>query len=100
MDMDQYIQLALALVIVLGLMWLLSVILKKMNAAQSGMNGKSNRLRIVEQRMIDPKHKAAIIRCDDKDHLVILSQNGNTVITPPKEPETKNKKDIPVVEGF
>lgn len=80
MDLNQYIQLALAFVFVMALMGLLSFILKKMNAVQSGMNGKSNRLKIVEQRMIDTKHKAVILRCDDKDHLVILSQSGNTVV--------------------
>lgn len=104
MDSSNYLQFAGALIIVLGMMWILSLILKKINDAQSGMNGKSNRLKIVEQRMIDPKHKVAIIRCDDKDHLVLLSQNGNTVIkadiNPPKDHKNtfNNKKDIPVVE--
>lgn len=100
MESNQYIQLALALIVVLGLMWLFSLVLKKINNAQSGMTGKSNRLKIVEQRMIDTKHKVAIVRCDDKDHLVILGQNSNTVIKAdmPIPPE-KSKKDIPL-ESF
>lgn len=97
MDLSQYLQLGLALIIVLGLMALLSFILKKVNMAQSGINGKNNRLKIVEQRMIDPKNKLMIIRCDDKDHLVISGQNGNTVIKTDMDiPPTVNKKDIPV----
>lgn len=97
METSQYIQLILAFILVMGLMGLLSIILRKMNAFQSGINGKSNRLKIIEQRMIDTKHKAVILRCDDKDHLVILSQNGDTVaietgIKPPKETHKKDTK--------
>jgi len=92
--------LALALVVVLGLMWLLSLVLKKVNNAQSGMGGRNNRLKIVEQRMIDTKHKVAIIRCDDKDPLVMMGQNSNTVIKADMPiPTEKSKKDIPL-ESF
>jgi len=89
MDWMHYLQFFVALVIVLALMGLLTLALKRLNLAQSGLHGRGNRLKIVEQRMIDSRHKAAIIRCDDTDHLVILGQNGNTVIKtdiePPKE---------------
>ena len=96
METDQYLQLAFGFILVMALMGILALILKKMNAFQSGMTGKSNRLKIVEQRMIDTKHKAVIIRCDNKDHLVIVSQNGNTVtvetgITPPKDDLKRDK---------
>ena len=80
MDWMNYLQFAIALLVVLALMGLLTLALKKLNLAQSGMHGKGNRIKIIEQRMIDSRHKVAIIRCDDKDHLVILGQNGNTVI--------------------
>ena len=101
MDNSHYIKLVVAFILVMGLMGLLSLILRKLNAFQSGMSGGSNRLKIVEQRMIDTKHKAVILRCDNKDHLVIISQNGNTVcleagITPPKD---TNKKDK-IIESF
>lgn len=100
MDFTQYIQLGLALVFVLALMGLLSFVLKKVNYAQSGMMGKNNRIQIVEQRMIDSKHKVAIVRCDDKDHLVMMGQNGNTVIKADMTiPPEKSKKDIPL-ESF
>ena len=90
MDMDQYLKLAASLLVVLALMGLLAYGLKRLNIAQSGMHGKGNRLKIMEQRMIDSRHKVAIIRCDDKDHLVILGQNSNTVI--------KTDMDIPSEE--
>jgi len=97
MDYTQYIQIAIALVFVLGLMGLLSFVLRKINYAQSGIAGQHNRIKIIEQRMIDSKNKAVIIRCDNKDHLVILSQNGTIIVennigTPPE----RSKKDIPL----
>lgn len=97
MDYSQYIQLGVALIVVLIMMWMLSLVLKKINQAQSGMSGKSNRLKIVEQRMIDTKNKVAIVRCDNKDHLVILGQNSNTVIKSDMDiPKEKSKKDVPI----
>ena len=100
MDWNQYIQIGIALALVLAMMGLLSIVLKKINFAQSGLANKNARIKIIEQRMIDSKHKAAIIRCDDKDHLVILGQNGDTVIKADMDiPPEKSKKDVPL-ESF
>jgi flagellar protein FliO/FliZ len=89
METTYYIQVGLAFVLVLALMGLLSFILKKVNYAQSGMMSKDSRLKIVEQRMIDSKTKVAIIRCDDKDHLVVLGQNSTIVVeTDLKKPKS------------
>ena len=90
MEPSQYLQILLGLIIVVGLMILFGFILKKFNQAQSGMMGKNNRIQIVEQRMVDHKNKAVIIRCDDKDHLVLIGQNGHTVI--------KGDLNIPKIE--
>ena len=106
LDYGHYLQIILALIVVLGMMALLHFILKKVNAMQSGIHNKSSRLKIIEERMLDTKNKLIIIRCDAKDYLVILSQNGNTIIdssiTPPKEKITDKpifNKEIPV-ESF
>jgi len=80
MEPTYYIQAGLAFILVLSLMGLMMFVLKKINTVKSGLHGKHNRLKIVEHRMIDTKNKAIILRCDDKDHLVIIGQNGNTVI--------------------
>ena len=88
MDMTSYLQVGLAFILVLALMGLLSFILQKVNYAQSGMMNKDSRIKIIEQRMIDTKNKAAIIRCDDKVHLVVLGQNSTIVV----------KSDIEVTE--
>jgi flagellar protein FliO/FliZ len=90
-------QFAIALIIVLALMGLLGILMKKMNAFQSGIGGRNNRLQIIEQRIIDSKSKAVIIRCDDKDHLVVIGQQAQIVVKADMDkPPMISKKDIPV----
>lgn len=94
MTIDDYIQFAIALTGVLALMLIFALIMKKMNILQANLANRQGRLKIIEQKMIDPRTKVALIQCDDAQHLVILSQNGNTVITtgitPPKDEKDMN----------
>ncbi len=94
MDLQYYLQFIVAFAFVLALMGLLYFILKKLNEVQSGVKGTNNRIKIMEHRMIDSKTKAVILRCDEKDHLVILGQNGNTVVkTDLQSPKTYKDTD-------
>lgn len=103
MTLEDYIRFASALILVLALMGLLALIVRKLNNGGGNLIAPHKRLSIIEQRMIDTKHKMVLVRRDDTEHLVILSQNGNTVIeTGIKAPATaapankRNKKDIPL----
>ena len=102
MTIEDYIRYASALILVLALMGILAVIVRKMNGLQnSGFMGRQPRLNIIEQRAIDSRHKMVLVRRDAVEHLIILSNTGETVvetgITPPITPEKPtNKKDIPV----
>lgn len=82
MESPEILRFLMALVFVVSLMGGLWVILKKlgMNGGFTLQQGKKRRLKIVEILPIDVKHKAVLLRCDDKDHLVILGPNGETVI--------------------
>jgi len=94
LDLQYYLQFIVAFAFVLALMGLLYFILKKLNEVQSGVKGTNNRIKIMEHRMIDSKTKAVILRCDEKDHLVILGQNGNTVVkTDLQSPKTYKDTD-------
>lgn len=101
MTIEDYIRLASALVFVLALMGIFGLVLRRMNRMQNGFLGRNDRLSVVEQRMIDSRHKMVLIRRDDTEHLILLSQNGDSVIetgiTPPKTiDKPRNKKDIPL----
>lgn len=82
METNEVLRFLSALVFVISLMGGLWLILKKMgiNGGFTLQQGKKRRLALVEMLPIDPKHKAVLLRCDDKDHLVILGPNGETVV--------------------
>lgn len=82
METVEILRFITALIFVVSLMGLFWIILKKLNI-NGGMvlqPGKKRRLKVVEVLPIDPRHKAILLRRDDKDHLVILGPNGQTVI--------------------
>lgn len=82
MDSNEILRFISALVLVVSLMGGLWFVLKKIgvNGGFGLQQGTKRRLKIVEILPLDIKHKAVILRCDDKDHLVILGPNGETVI--------------------
>ncbi len=79
MELENILHTFLALIFVVALMGVIALIAKKLGL-NNPKNSKGRRLQIVETLMIDAKRKVVILQCDDKQHLVILSQNGETVI--------------------
>jgi flagellar protein FliO/FliZ len=71
-----------AFVLVISLMGGLWLVLKKMgiNGGLTLQQGKKRRLKIVEILPLTSNHKAVLLRRDDKEHLVILGTNGQTVV--------------------
>ena len=80
MNWTDYLRFVLALVFVLGLMGGLFLILKKLNLGNLQPLASKRRLRVVESLMLDARHRAVILQRDDKEHLVILSPTGETVV--------------------
>jgi len=67
-----------ALVFVLGLILLAAALARK-----SGLVGAARgarRLALVETLALDAKRRAAILRCDGREHLVVMSGESVTVI--------------------
>lgn len=95
METNEVLRFLSALVFVVALMGGLWLILKKMgiNGGFTLQQGKKRRLKIVEMLPIDVKHKAVLLRCDDKDHLVILGPNGETVIEKSIQVQKENTDD-------
>lgn len=80
MDSAQLLRFAAALAFVLSLMGLLALVMRRINNGGTVMPMSRRRLKLVETLPIDPRRKLAIIRCDDREHLVILGTNTETVI--------------------
>jgi len=93
MDYTIYLKFLFALIFVLTLMGLLAFVLKKLGLDRgASMTGRKKRLKIVEIQPIDSKNKTALIQCDDKQHLVLIGANGQTVIKNDIEPQSDDKK--------
>lgn len=80
MEWTDYLRFVLALIFVLGLMGGLYLILKKFNLNGPVGTSTKRRLRIVESLALDNRHRAVLFSRDDKEHLVILSPTGETVV--------------------
>lgn len=93
MDLDGYIRFIVALVFVLGLIGLLTWLVRKLGiggkvAAASARGGAraGARLGVVEAATLDGRRKLVLIRRDDREHLVILGADGETVVERGIEP--------------
>tara|TARA_B100002019_G_C20971955_1_gene451545 strand:- start:56 stop:364 length:309 start_codon:yes stop_codon:yes gene_type:complete len=92
----QYLNSFLALIFVLAMMGLLALLAKRLGLSENSRFSKNKRLKVIESLPLDHKHKAILLQRDDKQHLVILNANGETVIETnisPKETDTKKHND-------
>ena len=94
MTLVEIARIAFALLFVLGLIALAAAIARKSGFVDA--TRRSRRLAIIETLSIDARRRAAILRCDGRDHLVILTQEGVTVIESGlKAPEAAAPLDAP-----
>lgn len=92
-DWPQLLRLLAALLFVIGLMGGMAYVMRRFGLGQlPESTKKTSRLKIIETTPLDARRRLVLLRRDNKEHLVILSANGETVIetgiTPPKEKET------------
>lgn len=90
MDLNDYLKFLAALIFVLSLMGGLAYALKYFGFGGTArmLPADKRRLKIVEILPLDARHRAILLRRDNKDHLVILGSSGDTVV----------ETDIPVTE--
>lgn len=78
---SQIIQLILTLAFVVALMGGLAFLIKRLGLAGATPVYKGQkRLKIIESQTLDARRRLVLIRCDDKEHLVLLGINGDTII--------------------
>lgn len=52
-------------------------------------NGSApKRMRITESLMLDPRRRMVIVRCDDREHLILLGPSGDVVVAEQAAKET------------
>ena len=81
MDSNYYLWVFAALALVLGLIALLAWLARRYQLGGAPASG-ARRLAVVEVRPIDPRRKLVLVRCDDREFLLLLGQDGNRVLAP------------------
>lgn len=77
MEWFVYLKFVLALGFVVGLIMLTGAALRMMQGRQLSLGKKpAARLELVEQRVLDARWKLAVVRWDDKEHLLLLGPQG------------------------
>ncbi len=82
MELDSYLQFVFALIFVIGLIILLTAIIRKSGFVPTSAlrKGGPRRLKILEFLQVGPKQRLVLIRRDDKDHLILLGANNEVVV--------------------
>ena len=78
-DAPEIIRVMAAFIFVMALMGGFLYVLRKMGFAAQNTGGKK-RLKVVEVLYLDSRRKLAIVQRDDKQHLLVLGPNSETVI--------------------
>src|SRR5438045_2400215 len=97
-DTHQLLKFAAALAFVLGLMGGLTLILRRLNHMQPSSPLRRRRLKVVESLPIDGRRRLVLVQRDNREHLVILGANGETVIETGIESAQDTRTDGPVNE--
>lgn len=93
MDTVSITQFILAFVFVIGLIGLFALLLKRFANPQTILGAKGDgRIRIVEIRYLDPKRRLILVRRDDVEHLLLLS-DGREVVVETSIPAGKGSAD-------
>lgn len=82
MDDALYMRSVLILVMLLGVIFLGAVALRRFGPARHLMasRGTRKRLRIVESTLIDGRRRLVLVRCDDRDHLLMIGGVTDLVV--------------------
>jgi flagellar protein FliO/FliZ len=80
MDILDFARYFAALLLVLGLIGAAGLATRKFGLPGFAKPAGARRLRIVESLMLSPRQRLVIVRRDDVEHLVLIGQNGASVI--------------------
>lgn len=86
MSGDMLFRMLVALVLVLGLLGLFAVALRVWGhrlglVSLAAPRGDKKRIELLEAVMLDARHRLVIVRCDSRDHMIILG-GAQPVILP------------------
>lgn len=98
MDMAAYLRFVAALIVVLGLImaaaWAMRRYGFQMGRSLAGTGRGARRLSVVETLGLDPKRRLMLVRCDGREHLLLLGPGGDLVIDGAERAATASFPDM------
>lgn len=98
MDLEIYVRFLLALILVLALIAALTWAARRFGFGGHLVPnaGKSPRLAVVEVRTVDPRRKLVLVRCDQREYLVLLGAGQDLLLerdinAPPAAPASERR---------
>ena len=78
-----YLKFLFALLFVIGLIGGLALLAKRFGLGNRGPTSKSKtkRLSILETLPLDPKRRVMLIKCDDREHMVLIGPNSEQTLS-------------------
>lgn len=87
MDILDFSRIFFALIAVLGLIGLFGLLARKAGLAQNALSlARRRRLAVSESLALDARRRAVILKCDGREHLVILGPTSETIVAGDIEP--------------
>lgn len=80
MAITELLQFAAALVLVLALIGLSTVAARRLGLGHAGRRSAPRRLAIVEVLPVDARRRLVLVRCDKREHLLLLGPGGDQVV--------------------
>jgi flagellar protein FliO/FliZ len=81
MDLDQYIRFVVALLFVIALIVTVAWLMRRIGLGGVATGAaRHRRLSVVEVMALDAKRRLVLIRKDDREHLILLSNAGDQVV--------------------
>ena len=77
-----YLRTIFALAFVVGLIFLCAVLVKKtgLDKRLAGNKSAVRRLSIIETMYVDPKHRLVLVKCDNREHLLLLGISSDLLV--------------------
>lgn len=83
LDLPQYAMFAVALIFVLGLIFLLTWILRRVNGIQGGkapFSRRDRRLKVLEGASLGNRHRLVLVQRDNEEHLLLIGGVTDLVV--------------------
>ena len=80
MDWINWARALFALIATLALIVGAAYVARRVGMVRGGAQGP-RRLKISESLMLDPRRRLVIVRCDDREHVLLLGPTGDVVVS-------------------